>query len=679
VKRRNFAILLVAGLSLATLHAQNLKPLSFDDFIKVKRLADPQLSPSGEWIAYTVTVMDKEANKGQSAIWIVPVISGEPRLLASSPASDSTPRWSPDGKRIAFISSRGGTPQIWTVAPEGGEPVQLTNLSTGAAGVIWSPDGKYLAFASSVYPDAADDAANKAKSEAAEASKVKARLFNTLLVRHWNAWSDGTRSHVFVVPAAGGGPVDVTPGDFDTPPIALGGNQDYAFSPEGMEIAFVRNIDPAFKKGLGTNNDIFLVPVTGGEIKQVTTNKANDHSPVYSPDGRYLAYLAMARPGFEADKQSLMILDRTTGTTVNLTETLDRSVGGMIWTGDATALFFVCEEWGRTAVFRVTVDGRKVERVLEGHNLSGLSLTPDGKTLVFAKQALNHPTDVYTYDLAVKKMEQVTDVNKELLAGLDMNPAEEITFLGTNDEPIHGFLLKPPAFDASKKYPLVMLIHGGPQGAWTDEFHFRWNAQMFASPGYVVAMINFHGSTGYGQVFTDSITGDWGGKPYTDIMTGLGYLHGQYPFIDATRTAAAGGSYGGYMVDWIEGRPEKIFNCLVAHSGVFDLRSMYGATEELWFPEWEYEGTPWTSPEQYTKWSPSSFVQNFKTPCLVIHGAKDFRVPLEQGLQMYTSLQRMNVPSKFLYFPEEDHFILKPQDSELWYKTVWEWFAEYLK
>jgi len=678
MKKRSLAILLVAVLSSATVFAQARKALTFDDYLKIKRVSDAQLSPCGKWIAATITVMDKEANKGNSDIWLVPTAGGEPSLLVSNPASDNTPRWSPDGKQIAFISTRGGTPQVWLVPSKGGEPTQLTKLSTGAAGAIWSPDGKRLAFVSSVYPDAADDAANKKMSEAAEASKVKARLFDTLLIRHWNAWSDGTRSHLFVVPAAGGTPVDVTPGNYDTPPIALGGDQDYAFSPDGEEIAFVRNIDPEFKKGLGTNNDIFVVPASGGEISQVTTNKANDHSPAYSPDGRFLAYLAMARAGFEGDKQNIILLDRKTSATFNLTKDLDLSVGDLFWTPDSAAIYFTCEDRGREAVFRVTIGDGKVERILDGYNLSRLSLTPDGKTLVFLKQAMNQPTDIFTYEPAEKKLTRVTDVNKDLLAGLDMNPAEEFTFPGAGDEPVHGWLLKPPAFDAAKKYPLVMLIHGGPQGAWTDEFHYRWNAQLFAAPGYVVAMINFHGSTGYGQAFTDSISGDWGGKPYLDIIKGLGYLHGAYPFIDMTRTAAAGGSYGGYMVDWIESRPEKIFCCLVTHSGVFDLRSMYGATEELWFPEWEYHGTPWTS-AQYTDFSPSTYVGNFKTPCLVIHSANDFRVPLSQGLQMYTSLQRMDVPSKFLYFPDEDHFVQKPQNSELWYKTVWAWFAEYLK
>ena len=514
--------------------------------------------------------------------------------------------------------------------------------------------------------------------EAAEASKVKGRLFDHLLIRHWNAWSDGTRSHVFVIPAAGGTAVDITPGDFDVPPIALGGAQDYAFSPDGAEIAFVRNVDPEFLLGLGTNNDIFVTGIAGGVAQKLTTNKANDHSPSYSPDGRFLAYLAMARPGFEADKLSLMLFDRQAAATVNLTGSLDYSVGAFLWAPGGAALYFDAEEKGRTAVFRLTPATKKIERILDGHSVSSLALSTDGRPLYFLKQALHRPNDVWSLDLKTKTLAQLTKVNADLLAGLDMNPAEEFWYDGAAGDKVHGFLLKPPAFDPSKKYPLLMLIHGGPQGSFGDDFHYRWNAQMFAAAGYVTAMVNFHGSTGYGQAFTDSISGDWGGKPYQDILKAVGFLHGTYPFIDMNRLGAAGASYGGYMSDWIEGQTD-IFDCLVSHDGVFDLRSMYGATEELWFPEWDYHGTPWTSPEQYTKWSPSMYVKNFKTPCLVIHSANDFRVPLEQGLQFFTSLQRMGVPSKLLYFPDEDHFISKPQNAELWWKTIHDWLATYLK
>lgn len=654
------------------------KPITFADFIRIKRVTDLQLSPDGTMIAFVVTVMDKAANRGTSDIWIVPSRGGEPKRLTSSPAADMNPRWSPDGRTIAFISTRSGSPQVWTIDPNGGEAVPLTRLSTGASGVIWSPKGTHLAFVSSVFPDCPDDESNRKRMDELEASKVKGRVFDHLLIRHWNAWWDGTRSHMFVVPASGGTPVDVAPGDFDVPPIALGGSEDYAFSPDGAEIAFVRNTDPDFRLGLGTNNDIFLSGPGGGAVKKLTTNKANDHSPRYSPDGRFIAYLAMARPGFEADRQCLMLFDRKAGTTVNLTEKLDYSVADLLWAPGAAAIYFDAEEKGRTAVFKVTLATKKIDRVLDGHFLGSLALSPDGRMLYFLMQAIDRPNDVWSYDLKTKALAQITRINADLLAGLDMRPAEEFWYEGAGNDKVHGYLLKPPAFDASRKYPLLMLIHGGPQGNFGDDFHYRWNAQMFAAGGYVTAMVNFHGSTGYGQAFTDSISGDWGGKPFEDILKAVGYLHGAYPFIDTTKLGAAGASYGGYMIDWIEGHT-NIFNCLVSHDGVFDLRSEYGATEELWFPEWEYRGTPWTSPEQYTKWSPSMSVKDFKTPLLVVHSANDFRVPLEQGLQLFTSLQRMGVASKLLYFPDEDHFISKPQNAELWWKTIHEWLATYLK
>jgi dipeptidyl aminopeptidase/acylaminoacyl peptidase len=449
------------------------KPVAFDDFIRIKRVTDLQLSPDGTTIAFVVTVMDKAANRGSSDIWLVPARGGEPKRLTSSPAADMNPRWSPDGRAIAFISSRSGSPQVWTIDPNGGEAVQVTRISTGASGVIWSPKGTHLAFASSVFPDCPDDASNRKKLEEAEASKVKARLFDHLLIRHWNAWSDGTRSHLFVVPTAGGTAVDVTPGDFDAPPIALGGAQDYAFSSDGTEIAFVRNTDPEFLLGLGTNNDVFLTGISGGEARKLTANKANDHSPRFSPDGRLIAYLAMARPGFEADKQSLILLDRKTGTAENLTEKLDYSIGDFLWSPGGPALYFEVEEKGRTAVFRLTLATKKIERVLDGHSLSALALSPDGRAFYFLKQAIDRPNDVWSFDMKTKALTQVTNVNADILAGLAMNPAEEFWFDGAAGDKVHGFLLKPPAFDASKKYPLLMLIHGGPQGNFGNNFHYR--------------------------------------------------------------------------------------------------------------------------------------------------------------------------------------------------------------
>jgi dipeptidyl aminopeptidase/acylaminoacyl peptidase len=676
-KRSLFTVFgLVLAASLAA--AQAAKPLTFDDFIKIRRVTDPQPSPDGKWIAYVITVMDKEANRSNSDVWLVPTAGGDPRRLTSAPGADNTPRWSPDGRTIAFISSRSGAPQVWMISLDGGEPWQATTISGGASGVVWSRDGKSIAFASSVYPGAADDESNKKMLEAAEKSKVKGRVYETLFNRYWNAWSDGTRSHVFVAPAAGGKAVDVTLGNYDAPPLDLGGHLDYAISPDGREIAFVRNVDPDLKMGLGTNNDVFIAPAAGGPAVAITTSKANDNQPSYSPDGKFLAYKAMPRPGYESDKLDLMLYDRAAKTAVNLTKTVDVSVDETVWAADGSAVYFGTDEKGRNALYKVSIPAGKVERIMGGKTFSGMSLLADGKTFVMLEQAMNRPADVWAYDMGAASWRRITDTNQALLAGLDMNPAEEFWFEGAGKDKVHGWLLKPPAFDAKKVYPLVMLIHGGPHGPWKDEFHYRWNTQMYAARGWVVAEINFHASAGYGQAFSDAIVGDWGGKPYQDIMLGLGYLHGRYPFIDASRSAAAGASYGGYLINWILGHTDA-FKCLISHDGCFDLRSMWGSTEELWFPEWEQQGTPWTNPEQYTKWSPSYYVKNFKTPTLVIHSQNDLRVPLEQGLQLFSSLQRMKVPSKLLYFPDEDHFVSKPQNAELWWKTKLDWLADWLK
>lgn len=676
--KKYLIVFLIFFLATPLLRASRTHPITFEDFASIKRVSDPQVSPNGGLIAFVVTTMDKEQNKGNSDIWLIPTQGGEMRRLTASPQADFNPRWSPDGKKIAFISTRGGSPQVWLISPDGGEAYPLTDISTGASGVTWSPTGSHLAFISSVYPDCPDDECNKKRSQEEEKSKVKAKVFRELLFRHWNSWRDGKRSHLFVIPIQGGKAVDVTPGDYDTPPISLGSEHDYEFSPDGKEISFVRNIDPELKLGLGTNNDIFTVSAEAGMIEQLTTNRANDNSPLYSPDGRYIVYRAQERPGFEADKYNLILYERKTKKTTNLTETLDCSAEEILWSRDSTYLYFTAEEEGRIALFRVHTAAKKAEKMLNRYYLTSLCLSPDDKKIYFLAQSINSPAEVCSLDIETKGLAQLTDVNRTLLSQLEMNPLEEFWFEGAEGAKIQALMVKPPFFKPTKKYPLVMLIHGGPQGAWTDNFHFRWNAQMFASPGYVVVMINFHGSTGYGQSFTDSISGDWGGKPFEDIMKGLDYVISHYPFINKDKVAAAGASYGGYMINWIEGHTER-FKCLISHAGVFDLRSMHGTTEELWFPEWEFKGTPWTNKEMYEKWSPSFYVQNFKTPCLVIHSENDFRVPVAQGFQFFTSLQRQNVPSKMLYFPDEDHFVQKPQNMELWWKTVHEWLAKYLK
>jgi dipeptidyl aminopeptidase/acylaminoacyl peptidase len=658
--------------------SQDKHSLSFDDLIAMGRVSDPQISSDGRMIAYTVTYYSKTENSSNSDIWVVPIDGGTPRQITASKKADFNARWSPDGRSIAFISSRDGLPQVWTISTEGGEARKITDVSTGASGVVWAPDGKYLAFISEVYPDCPSDSCNKAREETKEKSKVKARIYDHLLLRLWDSWTDEKRSHLLVVPAQGGEPWDITPGKFDVPPVDVNGSPDYAFSPDGKEVCFAMNTDSVI--ATSTNNDLFTVSIRGGKTTRITSNKASDNQPTYSPDGKYIAYRAMARPGFEADRYRLMLYERSTGRTISLTDHFDRSVGEFVWTLDGSRIIFTAEEAATLSIFSIPVKGGEIEKLYSAGYNGSICITPDGKTLVFTHERVNMPAEIFRLDIDSpnKPEKQLTSTNSERLLKLQMNPVEEFWFKGAGGEKVHGLLVKPAAFDPVKKYPMVYLIHGGPQGAWEDNFHYRWNAQMFASPGYIVVMVNFHGSTGYGQRFTDAISGDWGGKPYDDLMKGLDYVLENYRFIDKEKIAAAGASFGAYMINWIEGHTDR-FKCLVSHDGSFNEISAYYATEELWFPEWDFKGTPWTNKALYEKFSPHNYIQNFKTPMLVVHGQLDYRIDVNEGIQMFTALQRMGVPSKFLYFPDEGHWVLKPQNSELWYKTVLEWLASYLK
>ncbi len=663
------ALLLSTGMTAA----QQKKALTFDDFISIERVADPQPSPDGKWIAYTVTVYSKEDNRGNSDIWLVSVDGKTTRRLTSNPAADFSPRWSPDGQTLAFVSTRDGSAQIWLLPMRGGEARKLTSISTGATGPVWLPDGKALLFTSRVYPECEDDDCNAQKDARRQNSKVKAQIWDELLYRHWNAWTEGKRNHVFIVSLTDGSIRDLTPGDFDSPPISLGGSPDYAVSPDGRELCFVKNTDEVV--AMSTNNDLFIRPIDGGEERRITTSRANDNNPVYSPDGNYIAYLAMERPGFEADRQQVMLYDRRSGSHRSLTADLDRSARGLVWSPDSKALYFLADDEGYYTIWRVSVNGGDAKRIIGKSNNRSLRVSKN--RLVFIRDAIDRPADVWTAALNGKKQKQITAVNRELLATLEMNPLEEFWFEGAAGTKVHGLMVKPPYYEPGKKYPLIYLVHGGPQGAWHDTFHYRWNAQMFAAPGYVVVMVNPRGSTGYGQKFTDEITQDWGGKVYEDLKRGWEYVVAEYDFIDADRMAAAGASYGGYMMFWLQGH-EHPFKALVAHDGVYNLVSMYGETEELWFPHWEMGGAPWENPEMYARWSPSSYVKNFKTPMLIIHSQKDYRVDVSQGFEAFTALQRMGVPSRFLYFPDEDHFVRKPQNAELWWRTVHDWIARYV-
>jgi dipeptidyl aminopeptidase/acylaminoacyl peptidase len=674
-------IALTAAVPAAKAQQEQRRAITFKDMISMNRVSDPQISPDGQWIAYTVATPDLEANKTTRNIWIVPVSGGPARQLTRG-GSDMRARWSPDGRRLAFLSSRDGTQQVYTIWLEGGEASRLTSLSTGADNELWSPEGNTIAFVSSVYPDCRDDACNSARDSEKEKSKMKARVYDRLLFRHWTEWWDGKRSHLFVVPVAGGKPRDLTAGaDYDVPPFNLGEPEAIAFSPNGEELCFTANTDK--DAALSTNGDLFVVPVNGsGQPTRITTNPGNDWGPVYSPDGEWIAYRSQATAGYESDRWRLMIYNRKTAKHTNLTEKFDQNADAIAWTRDSQGLYFLSESKAEMPLYAIPIEGSKkpVTIIPDGFNAE-FDVSHDGKLIAFSRSSLAMPTEIFVADGNGSDMRQLTHQNGALLSQLELPAAEPFWFAAADSKQVEALLLRPPNFDASKKYPLLLLIHGGPQGAWDDDWGYRWNPEVMAAPGYVVLMINPRGSTGYGQEFTAEISKDWGGKVYDDLMKGLDAAISKYPFIDATRTAAAGGSYGGYMVDWIATHTGR-FKCLISHAGPYDEVSMYGATEELWFMDWEFGGPPWSNPELYQKWSPSEFaagLSKYKTPTLVIGGEMDFRVPYNQDLEFFTALQRQGVPSKLVIFPDEGHWVLKPQNSQFWYKTFLDWLAQYLK
>lgn len=681
----SIAIVLLALTPVAAQKWQKpLKPFTINELLQVRRVSDPQLSPDGRWIAYTISDTDKAANRRTTQIYLISSEGGDPRQLTSEKQSSTSPRWSPDGKRLAFVSAS----QIWTIevtqtgasSPTTSAPKQITNISTGADGPVWSPDGRYLAFVSDIFPDCRDDECNKKRDQEASESKVKAKLTDRLLYRHWSSWKEGRRTHVFVVASEGGVARDQTPGDYDAPPFSLGGPADYSFSPDSSEIAFARNTDKV--EATSTNGDIFIAMLAGGEARRITgSNTGNDLSPIYSPDGRFIAYRAQSKAGFESDRWRLMLYDRKAGQSRSVTDSLDSSVESFTFSRDGQKIYFTAAERGRQPVYEIGVGGGAIKKLItEGFN-DDVQISTDGKRLVFTRNSMARPVEIFVANSSGTNVTQITRTNDTFINEYQLRLAEDVTWTGAGGAKIHGFITKPAIFDEKKRYPLIVLIHGGPQGAWNDAWSYRWNPQVFASAGYVVFTPNPRGSTGYGQKFTDEISGDWAGKVYTDLMNGVAHVAGM-PFIDKERIGAAGGSYGGYMVNWIEGHnddPRVRFKALVSHAGVYNLTSMYGATEELWFPEWEFKGTPWTNPEMYTRWSPHMHVKNFKTPMLVVHGELDYRVPVTEGLQLFTALQRQGVESRLLIYPDEGHWILKPQNSELWYTTVLGWFNKYLK
>ncbi len=649
------------------------RPITARDLWAMGRVGSPAVGPGGQMVAYPVTCYDPATGRGNSDIWVVPVEGGEPRQMTSSPGTDTSPAWSPDGEWIAFVSTRGGDgAQIYLLPAAGGEARKLTSMDGGASGPVWSRDGKKLLFMSEVWPEGDALAERMMRLMEGESS---AKIYDELGYRHWDTWEDGMRSHVFLIDVVSGETRDLTPGAYDTPPVALGGFQDYDLSPDGTELAFVRNTD--MPTMVGTGNEIWRVPVTGGEPTLLTENDANDTSPQFSPDGRWIAYLAMKRPGFEADRTRLVLFDRRSGEHRWVTEELDRSVDAFAWGADSSFLVFLSQDRIWHSLYRFEVATGAITRLTDQTYNRAVSLLPDGR-MVVARQSNVMPAELFLLDERGQDLRQLTHTNDTLLAELDLSPPQVFTFRGAGNTEVEGFLTLPPGFDPARKYPLVYLVHGGPQGAWSDNFHYRWNPNMFAAPGYVVLSVNPRGSTGYGQRFTDEISRDWGGKVFDDLMKGLDHALRTWSYIDDTRMAAAGASYGGYMMNWFEGHTDR-FLTLVNHDGVANTVSMYGTTEELWFPEWEFGGMPWTSRRLYERWNPLGDVSDYSTSMLIIQGGLDYRVPLGQGLEMFTTLRRLGIRSRLLYFPDENHWVLRMHNAFVWWETVLDWLAEYLQ
>jgi len=654
--------------------AQTKHAITVDDLWNMERIGSFDVSPGGQKIIFSATSYSMEENEGSTNIWLVNSSGSTPKKILTSV---SQAQFTNSGQNIFYIKD--GNPFECNL--NGKSNKQLSEFYSGINGAEFTKNGKQILFSSQVYADCKTQECNKQKDEDRENSKVKAEMFTELMYRHWNNWRGPKISHLFLMELETKKSIDLTLNSrFDTPPLALGSSNDYSFSPDGKEVAFAMNTSDFLASS--TNNDIFILSLR--DIKEgiqtpntkISTSEGNDNQPVYSPDGNYIAFRSMKRAGFEADKQRLMIYDRTLKTTIDISENFDLSVGEIVWSNNSKSIFFTAANKIYNSVYKIDIDSHKLTSILEKVVVSSLQLSDDGSKLFFKMQNATMPYEIFSVNLDGTKLTQITNLNTKLLSQIEMNKIESFWSDGAKGVKVQSILLKPPFFDASKKYPLIFLIHGGPQGHWKDDFHFRWNMQMFAAKGYVVVATNPHGSTGYGQNFTDEISKDWGGKVYTDLMNSYNFALANYNFIDNKNTFAAGASYGGYMINWIEGHNTK-FNALLCHAGVYNLESMYGTTEELWFPEWENGGTPWENRNLYEKWSPNMFVENFKTPMLVTHGAFDFRVPFGQAMELFTALQKMKVESKLLYFPDEYHFITKPQNAKLWWNSIYDWFENY--
>jgi len=659
--------------------ASDTHPFSIHDMLAMQRISDPQVSPDGKRIVFVLRTTDLDANRGRTDLWIVNLDGSGLRRLTSHPDSDFNPCWSPDGGTVYFLSTRSGSSQVWKIEPEGGEATAVTSLPLDVSALIVSPTGSHLGLAMEVFPDERDPQKTAERLEALEKEKRSGRVYDRLFVRHWDTWKDGRRSHVFVLPLDGGAAIDIMPGmDADCPSKPFGGSEEFIFTPDGKSMVFTaRNVGR--EEAWSTDLDLYVASIEGSSPPRCLTesNQATDTTPSFSPDGKTLAYLAMARPGYEADRYRIQLMSWPSGPTRSLTDAWDHSAGSITWSEDAKTIYSLAGRLGQTPLFAIDVESGDAKALIEQGTVRAVGLAKD--RLVFSMDHLRSPVELYSIRKDGSDRKSVTSINAERLAAARMGEPEQFSFKGWNDETVHAYVVKPVDLDPSRKYPVAFLIHGGPQGSFGNDFHYRWNPQAYAGAGYAAVMVDFHGSTGYGQAFCDSIRGDWGGKPLEDLKKGLEAALAKYPWMDGNRVGALGASYGGYMINWIAGNWPDRFRCLVCHDGNLDERMAYYDTEELWFPEWDHQGNPWDNPENFSKHNPIDHVKNWKTPMLVVHGGLDFRVVYTQGLSTFTALQRRGIPSKLLYFPDENHWVLKPHNSLMWHETVIGWLDQWTK
>jgi dipeptidyl aminopeptidase/acylaminoacyl peptidase len=704
--------------------------MTFEDMMQMKRLGDTAVSPDRKWLAYSVTTVDLDQNQKKAELWLQAIApssdkSGEPFKISVAQPGDAGVQFAPDGHSVLFLSGRDNSQQVWIADfdPATGAATnakKLTAIATEADNAKWSPDGKSIVFTSAVYPDCpaittgdfdSGNKCNAGRDAVLAASKVKAQIWTHLLYRHWDHYTGEKRSHLFLVSVDGGGMRDLNPNDtHDVPPFSLEGPScGCDFSPDSKELAYTENLD--LVPAISTNADIFTLDLTdpSSKARKTSASPGGDFNPAYSPDGKYLAWRSQARNGYESDKFRLVLYDRAAKTITDLLPKFDNWVDEFAWGASSKEIYFTAPITGEEPALVARLDG-DMRTISDRGSFSDLHPFLDGNTILASRMTIASPSEVVAIgtssgspstdahlsipgvpgtasfgSITVTQIKQITNLNTELVfLQLDLPKMEDFWFTAKDGTKLEGFIIPPPGYDPHVKYPTKLLIHGGPQGAWGDDWSYRWNAELFAANGYVVVMINPRGSTGYGQAIVEGVSGDWGGKPFTDLMTGLDYAEQHYPFIDKNRECALGASYGGYMANWVLGHTDR-FKCIVSHDGMFNAESAFGSTEEDWFNIWEFKGHPWDyygKPDDqnpFRKWSPSLYAKNFKTPTLVIHGQLDYRLDLSEGLQLFDTLQMLGVPSKMLYFPDEGHWVLKPQNSQLWYKTVNDWVDEWTK